>query len=164
MVYFLFLTTLTPKPIATNMLVEKHEIYEMIPQRAPMVMVDGLIESHDQLSVSTLQLHPDNIFCKDGFFHEAGLIENMAQTAALHSGYLAKQHQKQARIGYIGALKRIKMHQLPSDQALLQTSIQIQHELLDAMVVKASVYVGESLIAEGEMNIFLADQAQKRTT
>ena len=52
-------------------------------------MVDGLV-AHDEVSTtSRLELNEQNIFCKNGYFHETGLIENIAQTAALRAGYTA---------------------------------------------------------------------------
>ncbi len=139
------------------MLVDKDDILQLLPQRPPMVMVDGLMAYHKDACTSRLQLSSANLFCKDSVFHEAGLIENMAQTAALHSGYAALQDQKKARTGYIGALKRFSLHKLPKDNDALTTQVNILHKLLDALVIKASVFVEDDLMAEAEMNIFLMD-------
>ena len=53
-----------------------------IPQKPPMVMVDKLIFAEEKKVVTSFLIRRDNIFCSDGVFTEAGLIENMAQTAA----------------------------------------------------------------------------------
>lgn len=146
------------------MLTTKSDIDQLIPQRAPMIMVDGLVDCSELQTTSAFRLSPENIFCAHGYFQEAGIIENMAQTAALRSGYLARQQGVSPRRGFIGALKRIKIHALPMDTDLLQTTIVVEHELLNAMVIRGEVYVDHSLMAEGEMTIFLLETEEMPTT
>jgi len=136
------------------MLAGKAEVYDMIPQAPPMAMVDGLISSDERLTVSQLSVNCQNIFCKDGFFHEPGLIENIAQTAALRAGYIARQNNEEVIKGYIGSVKKLKIYALPKDTDTLQTKITVQHELLNASVIKGEIFVNDKMMAEGEMTIF----------
>ena len=136
------------------MLAGKTEVFEMIPQAPPMAMVDGLVVSNGELTVSQLVIDKQNIFCKDGFFQEPGLIENIAQTAALRAGYMAKQNNEEVVTGYIGSVKKLKIYTLPKDTDTLQTRITVQHELLTASVIKGEVFVNNNKVAEGEMTIF----------
>jgi predicted hotdog family 3-hydroxylacyl-ACP dehydratase len=136
------------------MLAGKAEVYDMIPQAPPMAMVDGLISSDGTLTVSQLSVNRQNIFCKDGFFHEPGLIENIAQTAALRAGYIARQNNEEVIKGYIGSVKKLKIYALPKDTDTLQTKITVQHELLNASVIKGEIFVNDKMMAEGEMTIF----------
>ncbi len=137
------------------MLANKDKILQLIPQRSPMIMVDGLISSNENTSVSILTITKNNIFCKDGHFYEPGLIENIAQTAALRSGYEALQSGTKPAIGYIGAVKKMKIYNLPTDEDILNTKITIQTQLLNVLIIKGIIIVGDAVIAEGEMNIFL---------
>jgi 3-hydroxymyristoyl/3-hydroxydecanoyl-(acyl carrier protein) dehydratase len=137
------------------MLANQKEILELIPQKPPLVMVSTLVSSTVEKTVSQLQLNPENIFCHSGFFREPGLIENIAQTAALGSGYVARQAGQQPKTGFIGAIKRLSIFKLPKDSDTLQTTVSILHELMNATVIKAEVTVDKKIIAEGEMNIFL---------
>jgi len=143
------------------MLVEKEEVEYLIPQKYPMTMVDGLIEQNEDSTKSRLILNSSNIFCKDGFFSEAGLIENMAQTAALRSGYEAQLKNEKPAIGFIGALKRIKIHKLPKDSEMIETKITILNNLMNVLIIKGEVFCKGSLMAEGEMNIFLQNKVVK---
>jgi predicted hotdog family 3-hydroxylacyl-ACP dehydratase len=136
------------------MLAGKAEVYDMIPQAPPMAMVDGLISSDETLTVSQLSVNHQNIFCKEGFFHEPGLIENIAQTAALRAGYIARQNNEEVIKGYIGSVKKLKIYALPKDTDTLQTKITVQHELLNASVIKGEIFVNDKMMAEGEMTIF----------
>ena len=137
------------------MLAGPKEIIELIPQKTPMTMVDGLIFNDAVKTTSQLVLSKANIFCKSGFFQEAGIIENIAQTAALHSGYLAKQSHEKPKTGFIGSIKRLTIFELPMDTDTLQSTVIILHELMNATVIKGEVFVNNKLMAEGEMNIFL---------
>ncbi len=139
------------------MLAGQKEVLELIPQKPPMAMVDGLIYSNTEKTISRLVLSKANIFCKSGFFQEAGIIENIAQTAALHSGYLAKQSREKPKTGFIGSIKRLTIFELPKDNDTLQTTVTVLHELMNATVIKGEVFVNNKLIATGEMNIFFPD-------
>jgi len=119
-----------------------------------MVMVDGLVSSDEQSTTSRLELNKDNIFCRDGYFQEPGLIENMAQTAALRAGYEARKNGTEVKKGFIGAVKNFSIFQLPPDDATLQTTITITSKLMNAMVISGRIFCGNTLIAEGEMSIF----------
>jgi 3-hydroxymyristoyl/3-hydroxydecanoyl-(acyl carrier protein) dehydratase len=137
------------------MLAEKKEVQELIPQKHPMAMVDGLVEQTGGSTTSRLVLDKENIFCENGYFSESGLIENIAQTAALRSGYEAKRKQQQPVVGFIGSLKRIKIHSLPKDNAMLFTELKVLNKLMNVQIVRGEVFCDGKLLAEGEMNIFL---------
>lgn len=137
------------------MLADKKLLGELIPQREPIIMVDGLVSNSDTVSVSKFKISEDNIFCENGFFTEPGIIENMAQTAALRSGYTAWLSKEKPRVGYIGSLKKLKIYTLPKINDELETSVEVQSELMNAIVIKAETRVNDTLIAEGNMNIFL---------
>jgi predicted hotdog family 3-hydroxylacyl-ACP dehydratase len=139
------------------MLAKKDEVQHLIPQKPPMIMVGGLLEHSDNSSISTIDIKSNNIFCEDGFFVEAGLIENMAQTAALRNGYQCSLENKEALIGYIGSLKRIKIYDLPKIGDNIKTKVGIITSLMNVQIIKAEVFCNSELMAEGEMNIFLQE-------
>ena len=139
------------------MLVNKKEVLELIPQKYPMVMVDGLLSSDENTSVSRLSLTDNNIFCSDGFFREPGLIENIAQTAALRSGYEASVDNNEPTVGFIGSVKKMKIYNLPKDDDILQTRVTILTNIMNVLIIKGEIMVNDKLIAEGEMNIFLQE-------
>ncbi len=136
------------------MLVEKRKIFELIPQSPPMAMVDALVFSDEQSTTSRLILDRNNLFCQDGYFREPGLVENMAQTVALRGAYQTRQNSKRAKKGFIGSIRRFSVFQLPRDNDILYTTITITNQLLNAFVITGRVYVGNTLVAEGEMSIF----------
>lgn len=139
---------------------EGEQLLKFIPQRSPMVMIDKLFFSDAEKCITGLHISEGNIFCNDGLFREPGLIENMAQTAAVHSGYNASTEEKDgeykgAPIGFIGAIKDLKIHFLPSVYSEIVTEIKITHQIFDATVVNASISSNGDKVAECELKIFI---------
>ncbi len=137
------------------MLADSNQVIDLIPQKQPMVMVDELISNDETVTVSKLNLNKNNIFCSQGYFQAAGLIENIAQTAALRSGYEAMENHVEPTIGYLGSVKNVVIIELPKDNDILHTKLTILNRLTNVLIVKGEVFVDKILIAEGEMNIFL---------
>lgn len=137
------------------MLADKNKVIELIPQKYPMVMVDGLISNDDTTTVSKFSITENNIFCSDGYFQEPGLIENIAQTAALRSGYEAMQKQEKPTVGYIGSVKRMEIYELPKIDDILRTKVTILNRLMNVLIIQGEATVDKRLMAKGEMNIFL---------
>lgn len=127
----------------------------MIPQRPPIVMVDKLIEVEDNKTITGLTVMPDNIFVQDGLFREPGIIEHIAQSAALGSGYMFRNQGEDVPIGFIGAIKNLVIHFLPEVYSDLTTEITVEHQVMDATLIRGCIFFQGRLVAECEMKIFL---------
>jgi predicted hotdog family 3-hydroxylacyl-ACP dehydratase len=146
------------------MLVTKDKIQDFIPQRPPMIMVDALLSHDGGQSTSSLKVEANNLFCSGGVLREAGLIENMAQTAALHTGWEAMQHYGgqhgfKPPVGMIGAVKKFKLYRLPEVDTELVTGISILTHVFNATIISGKVFMGRELLAECEMQIFIIDNS-----
>lgn len=129
------------------------KILSLIPQRHPFVMIAELLYSDEQLTRTGFQVKDDNIFVEQGKFKEAGLLENMAQTAA--AGHAASSENKRVDIGYIGAVKNLEIFALPRVNDELITEVTIVQRIFDATIVTGNVWCGTNLIARGELRIFV---------
>ena len=137
------------------MLITKSEIINFIPQRSPMIMVDNLVACSETSYTSQFCPLEENIFNEKGFFNESGLIENMAQTAALGVGYFALKENKNVLLGFIGAVKNLQIyHQLEIGKTIL-TKINIMYKILNATIAKAEIFQKHELIAQSEFKIFI---------
>ena len=136
------------------MLASRNDITQYIPQRAPIVMVHALVEADDEHAVTQLAIEPDNIFVSNEFFAEPGLVENIAQTAAMHVGYQCSKKNIPIPIGYIAAVKDLKIQRLPKQHTQITTSVKITNKVLDVTVVEGRVEQGGNLICSCEMRIF----------
>lgn len=131
------------------------EIKLVIPQRAPMLMVDVLYEATDTEAHSGLTVAADNIFCRDGCFTEPGLVEHIAQSASALAGCKAYMQNKPAPTGFIGEVKKCRIYALPSVGATLDTHLQIVSEVNGISLLKACTKVGENVLVECQMKIFV---------
>ena len=146
-------------------LVNQQDIQLYLPQHPPFLMVDTLETIDDKSAVSTFKILSDNVLLEDDtLFTEAGMIENIAQTAALQAGYHFSSPSTdkvsvstQAPVGYIGALKDFQILQQPKVGDLLHTTIIIEHQIGRASVIKGEIKIGTQVIATGELKIFLQE-------
>lgn len=139
------------------------DIHELLPQQEPFVMVDKLIHFDMEKTVTETLVTSDNIFSEDGLFTPAGVIENIAQTCATRIGYINKYILKKGiQLGFIGAIKGLKIYRCPKVGETVQTTILTIEEIFGMTLVKATVCAGEEIIAESEMKIALSEiESQK---
>jgi len=117
-------------------------------------MVDKLLFVDDHSTRSSFLINADNVFVKNNLFQEAGLLENIAQTAALGAGYMAKAEHKPVAVGYIGAIKDLEIFNLPKVNDELITEITIENKILDVTVISGKVWHNNNLLAQCEMKLF----------
>ena len=103
---------------------------------------------------SSFIVEAGNVFVKDNLFQEAGLLENIAQTAALRAGYMARADNKPVAVGYIGAINGFEIFNLPSVGDELITEIAIENKIFDVTVISGKVWHNENLLASCEMKLF----------
>lgn len=132
------------------------DIDDLLPQKPPFVMVDG-IDTYNATSLSSnFMVQAENLFNNNGILAAAGLIENMAQSVALHTGYGYYLLQKPAPLGYIGAIKNIEINALPKVGDTVITTIEIIQEFGGLTLVNVASTVNGIEIATGEMKTVLA--------
>ena len=132
-------------------------VISLIPQRPPMVMVDALLSYTATTGAAGLTIAADNLFVQNGQLQEAGVVEHMAQSIALHKGdHYYLQHQP-APMGYIGSIKRMNIYVLPEVGAILTTELNIIQEFMGVTLVKVWTTAGGVLVAEGEMKTVIAE-------
>ncbi len=131
-------------------------IRELIPQQDPFVMVDALLEYEEQRIVSRLVIGEDNILVKDNRFSEAGMIEHMAQTIALHRGYTDLLNDRTPSVGYIGAIKKAEIEYIPQQGEAIETEAKILHEIMGVTLVTIVSKVGDKVVARAQIKTAIA--------
>ena len=121
-------------------------------------MVDVLMSFSNTKVVSSYTISEHNIFFDNQFLLESGLIENMAQTVALHTGYDYFLRNEPAPTGYIGSIKKIEILQLPKKNEKIITEVEILHEFMGVTLVDIFVVNAENeKIAYGQMKTVIAN-------
>jgi predicted hotdog family 3-hydroxylacyl-ACP dehydratase len=82
----------------------------------------GSLSYFDELVTRTyFRIQASNILVENGRFTEAGLVENIAQTAAARAGYISTRSNQPVKVGYIGSLKNLEIYHLPKVNDELET-------------------------------------------
>jgi predicted hotdog family 3-hydroxylacyl-ACP dehydratase len=140
----------------TTLLLEKEAVENLLPQKFPFVMVDKMYAYTETSLVSGLKIQNDNIFSSDTLFLEAGLIEHMAQSVALHTGYQFFLKNEIAPTGYIGSIKEIEIKKLPQINDTIQSTVTILQEFAGITLVDIVTTLNNEQIASGQMKTVLA--------
>jgi 3-hydroxymyristoyl/3-hydroxydecanoyl-(acyl carrier protein) dehydratase len=132
-------------------------IKKLIPQREPIIMVDSLLYFSENNVVSGLTISEDNIFVQQGYLTEPGIIEHMAQTVALYTGYHFYIENQVAPEGYIGAIKGVHIHKMPKIGDRIETEVEILQEIMGVTLVKGTTRLQDEIICTAEMKTVLKD-------
>lgn len=146
------------------------DINNYLPHRAPMLMVDWILKMNHEIVETVFEIKPDNIFVQHGTFVEAGLIENAAQTcsAIVAKGYYVDENNKDREnvdvIGFISALKSLKIHALPkAGQTITTLATFVSQFVTDdytLCTMSCETTCNEELLLEGEINLFIQETAK----
>ena len=135
------------------MLIPKCDIALYIPQRPPMVMVDELVRAEADLAVTRFTILRDNLFLVSNRLGEPGLVENIAQTIAAMVGYNCFLRNIPVPIGYIAAVKDLKIASLPAEGSVIETTVIITNQVMDVTVVKGKVEQAGNVLCSCEMKV-----------
>ncbi len=122
-------------------------------------MVHNLVEASESHAVTQLHLAVDNVFASDGFLAEPGLVENIAQTAAVHVGHQCLEKGVPIPIGYIAAVKNLEIKALPPLGTTITTKVKITNKVLDLTVATGEVTLDGESLCTCEMRIFAKIQS-----
>ena len=137
---------------------EQININELLPQKEPFIMVGQLLYFDMEKTFVKTIIKENNLFVDNGFFTQAGLIESIAQTCATRIGYINKYILKKAiQIGFIGAIKNLKIFRLPEIGETIITKINVVEEIFGMTLVNAEIKSGDETIAEAEMKIAIKE-------
>ena len=138
------------------MLANVDKVKALIPQKEPFVMVDELLQYTEENLRSRFKVNPANLFVENNFFVESGIIEHMAQSVALHTGYQFFLLNKDAPTGYIGSIKNVEIIQLPKIGQSIESNIEIIQEFNGVTLVEIEVFCEGKIIAKSQMKTVLA--------
>ena len=158
---------------------EEINVFDLLPQRPPFIMIDKLTY-FDPVSAKTIfKIREDNLFCKDGVMEETGLIENIAQTCAAHTGFKQRPENDSSeisevagptsntpcdkiKIGVIVMINSLEIKRCPLAGEVLETLMRIEEEFFSTIGVQSEVHTGDETIAICKMKLLLTDKTPDR--
>ena len=135
-----------------------YDIKSLIPQREPILLVDALVGVEGDMARTQLTVRRDNSFVgDDGLLAETGLIEHIAQSAALRAGYMNRTMGRRVQLGYIGAVNDLKVHFLPPVSSRLVTQNMVEQTVMNVTLLSARTECDGKPVAECRMKIYLEE-------
>lgn len=134
-------------------------IQNFLPHREPMLMVDYILTLTQQNVETSFQITPDNIFVQNGFFVEAGLVENIAQTCSSIFGqnFFSDKNTETKLIGFITNIKKIEVFGLPKvgDTLISKATFVSQYE--NSCNVLCESFCNDVLLIKADINLFIQE-------
>ncbi|CAD0006485.1 ABC transporter permease [Flavobacterium chungangense] len=141
------------------------DIQNYLPHRAPMLMVDLILDIDANFVETIFLIKEDNIFVDKNIFLEAGLIENTAQTCSSIVGkkYFFDEEGTEDQyvnvIGFISALKNLKIHSLPKVGDTITTKATLVSKFVGdgytLCTMSCQSLLEDKILLECEINLFI---------
>lgn len=130
-----------------------------------MLMVDLILDIDANFVETIFLIKEDNIFVQNNVFIEAGLIENTAQTCSSIVGkkYFfdedGTENENVNVIGFISALKNVKIHSLPKVGETIITKANLVSKFAGddytLCTMSCNSSVEDQILLECEINLFI---------
>jgi predicted hotdog family 3-hydroxylacyl-ACP dehydratase len=143
------------------------DIKKYLPHRAPMLMVDMILEMDDEKVETIFEIKEGNIFLENGFFIESGLVENMAQTCSsvVAKDYFIDENNNDKSgvnvVGFISGIKTLKIHSLPQvNNVIVTKALLVSKFITDSYslcTMKCQTFRADELLLEGEITLFIQE-------
>ncbi len=138
-----------------NLHISGQKLVNLIPQKPPFVLVSTLQQVSNAHAVTTFVFDQKHPLCSEGKLTVAGLMENIAQTAAAKMGYECSLLGKKIPIGFIGDVRDFSFTKLPVVGEEIETEIIITNQIFDVSIITGSVKLNGEEIANCKMKIFV---------
>lgn len=142
-------------------------INDFLPHRAPMLMVDHLIEITATSVTSVFKIKEDNVFVENNYFSEVGLIENSAQTCSSIVGqtfFFTSDNEVRddvKLVGFISGIKKATVFMLPKVDETIKTLATLVSRFdsddYSICTMKCETFQDENLLLEAEINLFIQE-------
>lgn len=126
----------------------------LIPQRAPMRLVDEVLAADDGAITCAAVVRADNLFLRQGRVPAAVALEYMAQAIAAHAGLGARARGEPPAVGLIAACRSLELHGdddlAPGDRLVIDAARTFDGPLTE---YRARVARGGELLAEAVLHV-----------
>ena len=126
----------------------KKNIEDFIPQRAPFVFIDTVEHVDEKMARTRFTIPAECPLLTADVLPLSGLMENAAQTCATRAGNT---------IGYIGAVKEMKVSRFPHVGETLVTEAVVIQEVMNISLVECTARIGNETIATTTLKIAIIE-------
>ena len=130
-------------------------VKRLIPQREPILMVDCIGEVTEDCGIAGLTITGENLFVENGILCEPGIIEHIAQSAAVVMGYECLHENRPVPLGFIASVRNLTVRKRPLVGDSIRTRVNVENRILNVVIVQAKTFLNSEEIASCEMRIFV---------
>lgn len=145
---------------------QKIDIKKFLPHRPPMLLVSNMPYVDSTSVITEFTIQPHCIFLENGLLTESGLIENAAQTCSAIVGQSFYDDEDMEGtsnnlIGYISAIKKVKIFALPKAHEVLVTKAKLlsRYDLngVSICTMSSSTFRNDDLIVDCTLNCLIQE-------
>lgn len=131
------------------------ELAGMIPQQAPMRLVDRLMSVGERVAVVETTVRSDNPFVEeDGTLESSAYLEMIAQSAAAMNGFRTSVREGQEQEGYLLGARQMEVLGSAHVGDTLAIRVFKATRYGDFGVIEGEVARGETILARGEIKVW----------
>ena len=139
------------------------DVHQLLPQQEPFVTIGTLTGYDERCTTTETVISTDNIFVENGVFSAPGLVENIAQTCAARIGYVNKYILlKGIQLGFIGAIRNLKVSGLPRTGDTIETKVTVTEEMFCMTLADAVVTCNGQEIVTTEIKIAVREEQEEK--
>ena len=134
------------------MTISKAKIEHYIPQRAPFIMIDNLVQATPGKFETDFRILADNIFIEEGRLREFALIENIAQSSSAGLAVF-KKYSGELVDGFIGGISKLKLYELPKAGDTVYTIVNLIAEIQNMFLLRGESFINGRKLIECELKL-----------
>ena len=128
----------------------------LLPHRPPMILVDQLVEFEVGQGRVSATVDANGLFVSpNGTMESVALLELVAQSYATIKGYADLLSQRSVQRGFLVGSRTFKVLRCPRVGESLMIDITTVAELDSFSVINGVIQVGDEVIAEGSVKLWL---------
>ena len=141
------------------LILTKADLCRLIPHHGSMCLLDGVEQWDDTGLVCTTVSHRDtaNPLRRNNRLDAICGLEYAAQAMALHVGLLGQEKERRLTVGYLGAVKNVKLRATRLDDVNENLTVQATRLVgeADSFIYAFRVSVEQQALLDGRASIFL---------
>lgn len=127
----------------------------MIPQQAPMRLVDQLVSVGERVAEVETSITPDSLFVNaDGTLEEAAYLEMIAQAAAAMNGFRTSVRAANEVEGYLLGARQLDVLEPARLGDTLRVRVFKATRFGDFGIIEGQIFRDETLLANGEIKVW----------
>jgi predicted hotdog family 3-hydroxylacyl-ACP dehydratase len=133
------------------------QLAEILPHRAPMVLIDALVHCDADSAVAEKTFAPESYGADGGQVAEAALIECLAQTMAALAGQAARDAGDRPSAGVLAGVRGFAFHRPARCGRPLRLAVEIERRLGPLCRAAGRIEQDGALVAEGELTFYIGE-------